>query len=93
MIREAMQGLVDHITLRYPGARVELEPWCSALFVKVFIEGRHFVLEFRPGEGFGVSEVVDEVDAWTGHSHAFKEFEEARSKFLEMIASRDSKQR
>ena len=88
----ALKELAAQLSWQYPEASVALSPWCSAWFLHVVICSRHFVLEFRPGEGYGVSENVDETDGWKGHEDAFQEFTLAKDKLVEKIEKSRPKQ-
>lgn len=88
MSNAALKELSGFLSEQYPAAVIECKPWgSSTVFLDVFLNGRHFVMEFRPTHGFGVSENTEEADGWKGHDQAFETFAEAKQHLLKLLSS------
>jgi hypothetical protein len=84
-IKELLRSLEE-----LPGVTLELsepaDPASGTWFVNVSIKDRHFVLEFTPGVGFGLSEMIREE---TGYGErpdkVYPTYEEAVSRLVFLL--------
>ncbi len=83
-----LEALVQEIKRIFPLARVDFDYFSSGTAsVGVALEGRFFVLDYFPKEGFGVSEVLDGEGWLHGHEHSFANLEDAKCYFVSLIAT------
>src|SRR2546423_13922427 len=84
---DRIQDLVAEIVHLYSRAHFELDPLPSGVcFLWVTIGRRHFVLEYHPTEGTGVSENFDDTPPFVGHDVAYDSLEEAINHFKSLLA-------
>ena len=82
-----LQDLVGEIAHGYPGAQLELDPLPSGVcFLWVTVGGRHFVIEYEPGRGAGVSENNADTPLFVGHDKAFDSLGDAIQRFRILLA-------
>lgn len=76
----------------WPDSEVTLEEFPSgAAMYSVVLAAKLFVLEYRPGHGYGVSLVPDGPEAWiSGHNFVTQDFEAAKDHLLELIRENTS---
>ena len=77
-------GTVAHL---YPDARFKFHPLPSGVcFLRAAIGRRHFVLEYHPSEGTGVSENFDDTPPFVGHDAVFESLDKAVDHFKSLLA-------
>jgi hypothetical protein len=82
-----IQDLIGEIAHEYSCQRLEMDPLPSGVcFVRVTIGRRHFVLEYAPKEGAGVSENFADTPAFVGHDAAFDSLDEGIKHFKSLLA-------
>ncbi|HEY2082287.1 MAG TPA: hypothetical protein VGI88_05840 [Verrucomicrobiae bacterium] len=81
-----IQDLIGEIAHGYSCRRLEVDPLPSGVcFIHVTIGRRHFVLEYHPKEGTGVSENVANTPAFVGHDTVFDSLEKAIHHFKSLL--------
>jgi hypothetical protein len=82
-----IQDLIGEIAHNSSCRRLEADPLPSGVcFVRVTIGRRHFVLEYDPKEGAGVSENFADTPLFVGHDAAFDSLDEAIKHFKSLLA-------
>lgn len=82
-----LQDLVAEIVHTYPAAQLELVPLPSGVcFLWATVADRHFVIEFHPKQGTGVSENLPDTPPFAGHDQGFDSLDEAVAEFKRMLA-------
>ena len=91
-MKKPFDAVVKHLESQFPSARLEVENFSSgAAIMLVNYGGKHWSLEFLPGEGFGASLLFgDERDWLGGHSHVFQASGQLISWLQQELPSSDS---
>jgi hypothetical protein len=85
---DKIKDLVGAATDICPDARLKFQSLPSGVsFSRVGIGRRHFVLEYHPVEGTGVSENFDDTPPFVGHDAVFKSLDQAIEHFKSLLAS------
>lgn len=85
---DEIKGLMSAVTDICPDASLRFHALPSGIcFVRVAIGRRHFVLEYHPVEGAGISENLDDTPGFVGHDDVFKSLPEAVEHFKSLLAS------
>lgn len=81
-----IQDLIAEVA-HMPCDKLEFHPLPSGVcFLWVTIGCRHFVLEYAPKEGAGVSENFSDTPPFVGHDVAFNSLDEAINHFKTLLA-------
>lgn len=82
-----IQDLVGDIAHEQWCDHLELNPLPSGVcFLRVSVGERHFVMEYDPKQGAGVSENTPDSPAFAGHDEAFASLADAIRRFKELLA-------
>jgi hypothetical protein len=82
-----IQDLIGETAHLHPDAWLQFSPLPSGVcFVRVTIGRRHFVLEYHPVEGTGVSENFDDTPPFVGHDAVFDSLDKAVDHFKSLLA-------
>lgn len=90
MAPASIQELAADLRMRISDASVALrEGNRGKAMLSVARNGRMFVMEFRPNEGYGIDEINDDVNnGWNmGYRHVFTDFELGAQKLLDLVLS------
>lgn len=81
-----LQRLLDALRARYPQLRIAVDPGegqTGHWFVDLSAEGRHATVEWRPGQGFGISEQAPDGEAYgDGPDAVYADVERALGRLL-----------
>jgi hypothetical protein len=81
-----IQDLIGEVA-HLPSGRLEFDPLPSGVcFLWVTIGRRHFVLEYDPKEGTGVSENFADTPPFVGHEKVFDSLEKAIRHFKSLLS-------
>jgi len=84
---EKIQDLIGEMAHHYACDHLEAHPLPSGVcFVRATIGRRHFVLEYDPAEGAGVSENFPDTPPFVGHDSVFNSLDEAILHFTSLLA-------
>ena len=83
---QKIQDLIGEVA-HLPSGRLKFDPLPSGVcFLWVTVGRRHFVLEYHPTEGTGVSENFDDTPPFVGHDLAFDSLDEGINHFKSLLA-------
>ena len=85
---EQIQDMIGEIAHLQSCDHLDFQPLPSGVcFVRVTAGQRHFVMEYHPKEGTGVSENLADTPAFVGHDEVFPSLSVAIKRFSELLAS------
>lgn len=85
---DEIKGLMGAAMDLCPDASLKFDALPSGVcFLRVAIGRRHFVLEYHPVEGTGVSENFDDTPPFVGHDAVFPSLDQAVEHFKSLLAN------
>jgi hypothetical protein len=87
MSHAQFERFAQHLRRSLPDDTITLRDGRSgAIVLSIARHKRVFVMEFRPGEGYGVDEIDDENNGWNmGYRHVFDDFNSAAGKLSKLM--------
>ena len=84
---KSIQDLIGEVAHLDAAGRMEFDPLPSGVcFLWVTVGRRHFVLEYHPAGGIGVSENFKDTPPFVGHDMAFDSLDKAIDHFKSLLA-------
>ena len=82
-----LQDLIADVAHVHPSAQLEFSPLPSGVcFLWTALNDRHFVIEYDPKRGAGVSENFSDSPAFVGHDEVYPSLEEGIVRFKALMA-------